>query len=148
FSLSFFFSFLGCFANGRQALDRATFIEFAFGNGAWCWVSTDNEELLSDGPEVGCCPVDQYTNWEVETTDGKDCWQRIEHDFLRLCELSGLCRLGHVLTHQGLLHVEHGGDHQNNENDGDDDDIQVKVFANVVLQNVRHLGAGERGIRK
>src|SRR5690625_799745 len=143
FCFSFFLSFLSSFTNGGQAFDCATFVEFTFCNRAGGWVASDNKELLSRSPEVGGGPVEQDTDREVEHTDRKDCWKGIQHNFLSLRELSGGCRLGHVLTHQSLLQVEHRCDHENDQDDGDNDDIEVEVFTHIVFEDVRHLGAGK-----
>src|SRR5699024_7211596 len=98
------FSFFGGFTDRRQAFGSTSFIEFTFGNRTRSRVATDNKQLLSHSPEVRRRPIDQHANWEVKTTDRKHCGQGIEHNFLGLSELAGLSGLGHVLTHQGLLH--------------------------------------------
>src|SRR5699024_8318745 len=136
FQLGFFTSFFSSFTYRWKAFNCPAFIEFTLCNGAWGRVTPNNEELLSNCPKVGGRPVNQDTDWEVETTDGKNRRECIQHDLLGLSKLTGLRCLGHVLTHQGFLHIEHRRDHQDDQDDRYDHDIEVKVFADVIFQHI------------
>src|SRR5699024_2804897 len=90
FQLGFFTSFFSSFTYRWQAFNCPAFIEFTLCNGAWGRVTPNNEELLSNCPKVGGRPVNQDTDWEVETTDGKNRRECIQHDLLGLSKLTGL----------------------------------------------------------